>query len=162
MLRSVTSTLVERLGLAAFRVRIPRSDDDCEKASKGAAHARSTGAFLCFSTCVFTVLLVYLLPTIFIGFNPATSTALEPANRTVLDLLQGETPSAPTSIALWFAEQRALRLGLTVSLVLVMCALQTTDTWKGRREGVFLCVLAFSLVVLVLSLAGLLSIIAVT
>jgi hypothetical protein len=113
------------------------------------------------SSCVFAGLSIYVIPIVFIGFNPPGKAMIGPANCTVLDLLHGETPSAPTRVAVWFAKWKAMRLCLVVLLVLLVLVPHTTNVWRGRKEGVLLCVFLVGLVALLVNLVGLLSIIAI-
>lgn len=127
----------------------------------GDNHAYSPGTLLCISSYILVGLLIILLPIVFIGFNPPHKGTLNPANRTVLDLLQGESLAAPTRLAVRFAQCGTLRWILAILPGLIAVFLRVLNRWKTWGERTLLGTLLLGLAILVLNLIGLLSIIAV-
>lgn len=91
-------------------------------------------AGLFFYACLGAFFIIYALPFIYIGFSPYHNDPLA-YNPTVLcnsERSSQEYPN-PTKVALWFAEQRKMRLVLTIFFIVSLITLhliKIKNVWK--------------------------------
>ena len=112
--------------------------------------------------CLSSFLFIYALPFIYIGLSPKEPEGyLQVANCTVLELLDGNRPSPPTKMAVWFAEYRITRLLLTIFLIILMVIAEFVIRKPNLRENIYSAIIWIALGAFFLNFLGLMCILAV-
>lgn len=105
--------------------------------------------------CLISILFIYLMPFVFIGFGPTVEQGDIPISQlTIVHLTDGQNIPPPARLAIWFAEWRKVRLGLTIFLIIFMVIIELSVKIPNRREGVYLIIAWANMVFFFLNFLG--------